>query len=462
MIRIKKTLQKVSGLVGMCLLLGVISLQAATLTVTTTADAGVGSLRQAIIDAAINAAANNVTFNIPTTDPGYNAANNRFTINLLSSLPNLPSAPITIDNTQPQGVTVMGNTTFRIFTLVDSAVVTINNLTISNGFSSGLGGGFLMGNSSTLNLNRSTVSNNAATDGGGIYINQSGTLNINASTVSGNSATNGGGVFNNTSGTINATSNTFDGNSATGNGGGIYNTATITFTNNTITSNTAANGGGIYNNFTATLNNNLVALNTASDGNDLLGRGSLGNAFTGTYNLVGNADGSEGLGGATNQSGSTISPIDPLLGPLQNNGGPTFTRALLTGSPAIDKGNSPTLITDQRGQARPQDNPLIANTGNGADIGAFEAPLAPTAASVSISGRVITPRNFGLTNAWVTLTDAQGNSQTIRTGKSGSFRFTDVAAGETYIISVSARRYTFAPQVITVNEDIVELNFYAQ
>ncbi len=126
----------------MCLFLGVISLQAATLTVTTTANAGVGSLRQAIIDAAINAAANNVTFNIPTTDPGYSAVNNRFTINLLSSLPNLPSAPITIDNTQPQGVTVMGNNTFRIFTLVNSAVVTINNLTISNGFSSGLGGGF--------------------------------------------------------------------------------------------------------------------------------------------------------------------------------------------------------------------------------------------------------------------------------------------------------------------------------
>lgn len=462
MIRIKKTLQKVSGLVGMCLLLGVISLQAATLTVTTTADAGVGSLRQAIIDAAINAAANNVTFNIPTTDPGYNAVNNRFTINLLSSLPNLPSAPITIDNTQPQGVTVRGNNTFRIFTLVNSAVVTINNLTISNGFSSGLGGGFLMGNSSTLNLNRSTVSNNSATDGGGIYINQSGTLNIDASTISGNSATNGGGIFNNTSGTINATSNTIDGNSATGNGGGIYNTATITFTNNTITSNTAANGGGIYNNFTATLNNNLVALNTASDGNDLLGRGSLGNAFTGTYNLVGNADGSEGLGGSTNQSGSTLSPIAPLLGPLQNNGGPTFTRALLTDSPAIDKGNSPTLITDQRGQARPYDNLLISNVGNGADIGAFEVQAAPTAASVSISGRVITPQKLGLTNARVTLTDLQGTSRTIRTGKFGSFRFTDVAAGETYIISVSARRYTFAPQVITVNEDIEELIFYPQ
>ena len=89
-------------------------------------------------------------------------------------------------------------------------------------------------------------------------------------------------------------------------------------------------------------------------------------------------------------------------------------------------------------------------------------PAGPTAASVSISGRVITPQEFGLTNALVTLTDSQGNSRTILTGKFGRFRFTDVASGETYIISVSSKRYTFAPQVITVNEDITDLIFSAQ
>lgn len=494
---IKKILKKATNLVGMCLLLGVISLQAANLTVNTTADAGAGSLRQAIIDATANAAANIVTFNVPTTDSGYNAAENRFTINLLSSLPDLPLAPLTINNNQPQGMTVRGNNSFRIFTLVDSAVVTMNNLTISNGFSNdGLGGGgIFMGASSTLNLNgstvsgntasnngggiymrnsatlflaNSTVSGNTATNGGGIYINDSGTLNSNASTVSGNIANNGGnggGIFNGTSGTINATSNTIDGNSASDSGGGIYNTATITLTNNTVSSNTAGSGGGIYNNFTATLDNNLVALNTALDGNDLLGRGSRGNAFVGTYNLIGNADGSEGLAAATNQLGSTISPIDPLIGPLQNNGGATFTRALPNNSPAIDKGNSPAIITDQRGQARPYDNPLIANaaSGNGSDVGAFEVQAVPTAANVSVSGRAMTSSGRGIRNVIIRLTDEDGIVRTATTTSFGYYRFEEVAAGETYIISASGKRFTFSQpsRVLNILEDIEGVDFIA-
>jgi parallel beta-helix repeat protein len=423
MTRLKNTLKKTSALVGMCLLLSVISSQAANLTVSNTADAGNGSLRQAIIDATVNAEANIVTFNILTTDPGYNAAQNRFTINLLNPLPDIPLAAMTINNNQPQGVTVNGNNSFRILTLVDSAVVIINNLTISNGFSNGeVGGGIYMGNSSTLTLNGSTVSDNTASgngggvymsnsatlflanttitrnvgsNGGGIYIHNSGTLNINTSTVNANSTAaggNGGGIFNGTSGTINATSSTIDSNTAEGgNGGGIYNTATITFTNNTITDNNADSGGGIYNNFTATLENNLVALNTASDGTDLLGRGSRGNAFVGTYNLVGNADGSEGLAPETNQLGTTDNPIDPLIGSLSNNGGLTLTRTLLNNSPAIDKGNSASIITDQRGQTRPIDLVNYPNAvgGNGTDIGAFEVQFAPTAANVTVGGRSV-------------------------------------------------------------------------
>jgi hypothetical protein len=73
-------------------------------------------------------------------------------------------------------------------------------------------------------------------------------------------------------------------------------------------------------------------------------------------------------------TGTLAAPLDPKLGPLQNNGGPTWTRALLIGSPAIDQGTSDGLITDQRGRLRSVDNPAIANTtgGDGTDIGAFE------------------------------------------------------------------------------------------
>ncbi len=101
------------------------SVQAATLNVSTTADAGAGSLRQAIIDATSNAAANTINFNIPLTDPGYNGTTDRFTISLVNQLPDLPLAPLTIDNRNGRGLTVKGNGGFRIFTLVNSAVVNI-------------------------------------------------------------------------------------------------------------------------------------------------------------------------------------------------------------------------------------------------------------------------------------------------------------------------------------------------
>ncbi len=155
--------------------------------------------------------------------------------------------------------------------------------------------------------------------------------------------------------------------------------------------------------------------------------------------------------------------VDPLLAPLANNGGQTQTHALMANSPAIDKGNSSGLTTDQRGFTRPVDNDSIPNAtgGDGADIGAFEVQ-APTAASVSVGGRVLTDRGRGLTNDFVVLTDKNGNTRTARTTAFGYYRFADVAAGETYILSVRSKRYSFAPQVVSVTEDLTELNFTAQ
>ena len=87
------------------------------------------------------------------------------------------------------------------------------------------------------------------------------------------------------------------------------------------------------------------------------------------------------------------------------------------------------------------------------------APAAPTAAAVSISGRVITPQDFGLTNALVTLTDFQGNSRKVRTGKFGSYYFGNVEAGATYILTVTSKRYTYDAQIVTANADLREVNF---
>lgn len=82
-----------------------------------------------------------------------------------------------------------------------------------------------------------------------------------------------------------------------------------------------------------------------------------------------------------------------------------------------------------------------------------------TAASVSISGRVANPRRSGLTGARVTLTDLNGNVRTTQTQTFGNFNFTDAIAGETYILSVFSKRYTYAPKVITATEDLTDVNF---
>jgi hypothetical protein len=94
------------------------------------------------------------------------------------------------------------------------------------------------------------------------------------------------------------------------------------------------------------------------------------------------------------------------------------------------------------------------------DKGAFESS-SPTAASVSISGRVMAGKQ-GLSRATVYLTDQKGETRTARTNSFGYFRFEEVEVGETYIINVSSKRYQFNPQVVTLTEEINELNFTPQ
>ena len=99
------------------------------------------------------------------------------------------------------------------------------------------------------------------------------------------------------------------------------------------------------------------------------------------FNLIGNSAGAT-ISSAqfSDQIGTPGATIDPLLGPLQDNGGPTFTHALLSGSPAIDKGHSSGSATDQRGFTRPGGQPTIENAtidGDGGDIGAYEVPAPP-------------------------------------------------------------------------------------
>jgi hypothetical protein len=136
----------------------------------------------------------------------------------------------------------------------------------------------------------------------------------------------------------------------------------MTLNNSTLSGNSGSpSGGGIYNDGTATLQNTIVA-NSTSGGN------CSGAITSNGYNL--SSDSTCNLSGAGDLNG-----IDPQLGPLQNNGGPTETMALLAGSPATDAGNPSgctsdhgrLLKTDQRGQPRPDKT----DTG-GCDMGAYE------------------------------------------------------------------------------------------
>jgi len=211
--------------------------------------------------------------------------------------------------------------------------------------------------------------------GAGLY--SESTLSLANSTISGGNAiagTGGGGNGNGTGGAIYNVSDlalyscTIASNNATGStldtGGGIYNQGTLGITNSTIAGNQADYAGGLYG--FATLANTIVAGNTA---------GTYGPDIEGTitsmdYNLIQSTNGLI-LHGATSH---VLLRTNALLGPLQDNGGPTFTMALLPGSPAIDQGLSFGLLADQRGFARPYNLPSVADAagGDGSDIGACE------------------------------------------------------------------------------------------
>ncbi|RPH57320.1 hypothetical protein EHM82_01565, partial [bacterium] len=320
----------------------------------------------------------------------------------------------------------------RVIDVAPGATVEIRDVTLRTGRVQGAGvpGGGVR-NRGALTLARSVITANTSTEGFGGGISSSDTnasLTLTQSTVSDNTAGGrGGGLA--LDATVVLTNVTISGNRSLADfGGGIYFFAdTQTTVNNaTITGNSASQqGGGIFAEsaafigFAPELANSILAGNTAPSEPDCSG-----SVASGGYNLVGNGMGCFGFAPATHDlEGTTGALLDPRLGPLGGNGGPTPTHALLAGSPALDAGNpaapgsgSGCEASDQRGTARPG--------GTRCDIGAFEQTTACVAGGNTLC---LQGGRFKVTATWQTGTDSGEAGAVTLTSDTGYFWFFDPA-----------------------------------
>ena len=356
-------------------------------TVTTLADNGPGSLREALT---VVAPDGTITFDSILAGGTIALTSDQLLIN----------KNVTIDGSGAPGLTVSGDNAFRVFQVGTGVTVNMNDLTISDGVGAPQGGGIL--NYGVLNLDYVTVSNNTESSpvpgssnpfdlgGGGIYNGDGAILNLTNSSVSNNS-TNvhpAGGIYGFFNSTINVTDSTISGNVSGDVGGGLRTLGDANIINSTISGNTSTtwHGGALFaTDGAVTILNSTIINNTAPGGTaGGLMVATFGAAVqvtvensivadNGTYNCQ--VEGNPGLAvlmslGNNVFSDGSCAPIgsdqivaDAGVDGLADNGGPTLTHALLAGSPAIDAANSAVCpATDQRGIFRDA----------ACDVGAYE------------------------------------------------------------------------------------------
>lgn len=462
-------------LLGLSLMAGLVSSSAravptTTITVNTSVDEnntnGNCSLREAIIAANINgpvdgcpAGSGADTIILPAgiyvlTIPGTGED----TAGLTGDLDIVDD--LTIQGAGKAVTIISGNGIDRVFDIFDPAQ--ISDVTISDGDAgTDLGGGIRVNANGSLTLVNSRVRDNSAITGGGLFIlnglasatlidtrvynnhavglnasgggiSNYGNLTLLNSLVSGNTANYIGGGIQNTHTAV-LVNSTISGNSAFAVAGGLQSTSLTSLYNVTITNNEAGTGGGVQiANGTLNAKNTLFSDNIDSDPStpdpDCSGTiTSLG------YNLI-----SDTSGCTINGTTGNLLNVSANLGPLQNNGGPTLTHALLASSPAIDAGeisdcydaDGAPLTTDQRGFVRPVDG-----DGNGnvrCDMGAFEynSPGTPTVTPsptttytatptiTSTSTPTNTPTNTGTPPPSSTITSTPSPTSTLTPGPS--------------------------------------------
>lgn len=231
---------------------------------------------------------------------------------------------------------------------VNGTISTIDRCTFSENYGIGAGGGIYAATSTISTISNSTFDNNVAQGSGGAIELVDCTMEIlENSTFNKNISAFGGAIsFSNICTLNNLSNSTIVGNTSSTSGGGIG----------------LGNGSTISN-----LVSTIVAQNTANNSPDIVAFGTIGAA---SFNLIGDGSGSGLIDGVdNNQVGTSLSPINPRVKDLANNGGPTMTMALVPDSPAVDKGSNPlSLPWDQRGQGFPRTDAFSGLT----DVGAFE------------------------------------------------------------------------------------------
>ncbi|MBN3925282.1 Calx-beta domain-containing protein [Nostoc sp. NMS4] len=453
--------------------------------VTNTNDSGVGSLRQAIINANNDPGIETILFD--TTGIFGDATPD--TITLTSGELSVSQAVI-IQGTGANKLTISGNNTSRVFNA--TAPLSIDGLNITGGNSASSNGGGISSNSivtvsnstfygnttnsngggifstSSVIVSDSSIFGNIANLGGGIY---STNVTVNNSTLSGNTAnSNGGGIFSNASnGSVIISNSTISSNTAKTHGGGIYSTNNTTVSNSTIfgnaadsDNNTQGDGGGIYKSgSTANISNSIIAgnIDPGNQGVDVFGNNFNGNA----YNLIGKIAGISGTLG----TGTDIINPNPGLKPLGDYGGSTLTHALYFNSPARNAGN-PTynggLTTDQRG------TDFNRVESGRIDIGAFEYVLPKvnfgaatynttedsTATTVTISVTLDASPETAVTVPIVVKNSSTATSGNDYTFSPATISFTAEATGSNLTQLIT---FTINPDDLPENAETVVLNF---
>lgn len=368
------------------------ALRAESFLVDNLDNSGAGSLREAMASANSNPGLDTIEF-----DAGLNG-----TIVLASALPQL-NDDVIISGPGAEIITVSGNSVVQPFFVSSGTTVTLTGLTIANGQSSligseGTGGG--IHSEGNLTVTDCVLSNNHAEFDGGAVRNFGGSLVVSQSTLSGNTVSGSGvgaGISNTGGGTVSIIESTLTGNIGAYYGGAVDNEGTVTIERSTLSANGARIGGAVANVGTLFIRNSTLSGNIATETSGGIDN-FLGEASVEFSTLTENSAGSGGginnaasisiknslvvnSAGATNcvtDGGTFTTPgvnfstdascvgftqttADEIkLAPIGDNGGPTRTHALLSGSVAIDAALDCTLIDgatpvtqDQRGQARP-------------------------------------------------------------------------------------------------------------